>query len=117
MTQQQVMNRRAEPGGAHQQPAPGRRLAGGRFTDTVTGKTLLTQPGNQFGRLPASRRTGLIPRPVRRAWQWGRGLPPTVKLIAWLLVAVVSAGTDIVVVLVPVVTGFWLWDTIAPHVQ
>ena len=117
MTQQQVMNRWAEPGGAHQQPAPGRRLAGGRFSDTVIGKTPVTHPANRFGRLPASRGTGLIPRPVRRAWQWGHALRPTVKLTAWLLLAVVSAGTDIVVVLVPVVTGLWLWDTIAPHVQ
>ena len=39
------------------------------------------------------------------------------KLIAWLLLAVVSAVTDIMVVLVPVVTSLWLWDTIAPHVR
>jgi len=116
MAQQQVMNRRAEPGGAHHQPAPMRQLAGGRFTDTVIVKTPITQPGNRFGRLPASR-PGLIPQLVRRAWQWGRSLPPTVQLIAWLLLAVVFAGTDIMVVLVPVVTGLWLWDTIAPHVH
>ena len=116
MAQQQVMNRWPAPGGAHHQPAPVRQLAGERFTDTVIVKTPITQPGNRFGRLPASR-PGLIPQLVRRAWQWGRSLPPTVKLIAWLLLAVVFAGTDIMVVLVPVVTGLWLWDTIRPHIQ
>ena len=67
--------------------------------------------------LSASWGTGPMSRPVRRAWQWGRSLPLTVKLIAWVLLAVYFAGADIMVVLVPVVTGLWLWDTIRPHLQ
>ena len=67
--------------------------------------------------LSASWGTGPMSRPVRRAWQWGRSLPLTVKLIAWVLLAVYFAGTDIMVVLVPVVIGLWLWDTIRPHLQ
>lgn len=115
MTQQRVMNRWAEPRGAQHRPAPRRQLADGRFTDNVT--TPITQPASRFRRLFAPWGTGLISRPVRRAWQWGRDLPPTVKLIAWILLAVAFAGTDIVVVLVPVVIGLWLWDTISPRVQ
>lgn len=117
MTHQQVLNRRAEPGGAQHQPAPSRQLVGGRLTGKAIVQTPITHPGNRFHRFPAPWGTGLIPRPVRRAWQWGRALPLTVKLIAWILLAVVFAGTDILVVLVPVVVGLWLWDTIAPHVQ
>jgi hypothetical protein len=67
--------------------------------------------------LSASLRIGPISRPERRAWQWGRTLPPTVTLIVWFLLAVVFAGTDVVVVLVPVVAGLWLWDTLRRHVQ
>jgi hypothetical protein len=54
---------------------------------------------------------------VRRAWQWGRTLPPTVTLIAWIILAAYFAGTDIMVALVPVVIGLWLWDTIRPRLQ
>lgn len=117
MAHQQVMNRRAEPGGAQHQPAPRRQLADGRLTDQMIVTTLIMPPENRFRGLFASRGAVLIPRPVQRAWQWGRTLPPTVKLIAWLLLTVIFAGMDIVVVLVPVVVGLWLWDTIAPHVQ
>ena len=117
MTQQQVMNRRAEPGGAHHQPAPSHQPAGGRLTSKAIARIPLPQPENRFRRLFASWGTGLIPRPVRRAWQWGHALPLTVTLIAWLLLTVVLAGTAIVGVLVPVVAGLWLWDTVAPHVQ
>jgi hypothetical protein len=117
MTQQQVMNRQAEPGGAHHRPAPGRQLAGARFADKVIVQTPTTQPGNRFRSLFASWGTGLIPRLVRPAWQWWRALPLTVKLITWLLLAVVFAGTDIVVMLVPVMIGLWVWDAIAPHAR
>jgi hypothetical protein len=40
-----------------------------------------------------------------------------VKLIAWLLLAVYFGGTDIIVVLAPVVISLWLWDTIRPYLQ
>jgi hypothetical protein len=67
--------------------------------------------------LSASCGTAPAARPVRRARQWRRTLPPSVKLLAWSLLAVAFAGTDIVVVAVPVVTGLWLWDTIRARVQ
>ena len=59
-----------------------------------------------------ARTTRGTPAWFRRVWDWWRHLPPVVTLIVWIVLAIVFAGTNLLLFVVPVVIGLWLWDGI-----